>query len=775
MLHPSLRAFWPLFYVAWADGDLTGAEIRVIRSVLERRSDLDPQALEVAAAWLDPESPPTASLLLRLREEMVHAATDMPANERRSLASLGGRMAEVAALDADGTAVHRDAVALAVREIMDALGVDEAEVAAAALQEARPTAAAPATAPATVDVAGLRAFLDGEDAAALDRIRGLLDDGVLTRQPGLHTAAYREQVLEWLQLLADRGLGGLAWPTVAGDDADAGAFMATFEGLAAFDMSLVVKYGVQFGLFGGAIFFLGRERHHRELLPRVASLELPGCFAMSEFGHGSNVRDLETTATWDPDRGVFVLHTPSPSARKEWIGNAACHGRMAVVFAQLVVRGHRHGVHALLVPIRGEDGQPCPGVSIRDCGEKMGLHGVDNGRLWFDHVDVPRENLLNRFADVTPDGDYISTIPGAGKRFFTTIGTLVGGRISVARAGLMAARTGLAIAIRYGEQRRQFGAPGEPEMPILDYRMHQRRLMPLLARTVALVHASRTVTRQYIESDESTGRQELEAMAAGLKAMATAHTRETLFTCRECCGGQGYLAENRLADLIADTEVFTTFEGDNTVLWQLVARSRLSDWQRTFQGFDAFGLLRHFAERAGASLASMRPTLAQKNDGETLRDPELALTLLRHREQSLLASVARRMKSRIDDGMEPFHALNDCQDHLVAAGEAWMERLVAERFAEAVAAAGDATVRDTLTSVQALFGLHAVEQRAGWLLENGFIDGARARAVRTEVNTLCAEVRAIAPGIVDAFALPAVALDAPIACSNFIARAGGEG
>ena len=266
-------------------------------------------------------------------------------------------------------------------------------------------------------------------------------------------------------------------------------FIVAFETLAYHDLSLVIIYGVQFGLFGGSIQQLGTPKHHQQYLPRVGTTALPGCFAMSELGHGSNVRELLTTATYDAEIEGFIVHTPSDFARKEWIGNAARHGRLATVFAQLVIGEQSYGVHAFLVPLRDEEGNMLPDIRIEDCGEKMGLNGVDNGRIWFDQVWIPRENLLDRFATVHPDGTYESPIPSSSKRFFTMLGTLVGGRISVAAAGLSAAKSGLTIAIRYGNRRRQFGPKDEPETPILDYRTHQRRLFPPLANAYALTFA----------------------------------------------------------------------------------------------------------------------------------------------------------------------------------------------------------------------------------------------------------------------------------------------
>ena len=276
--------------------------------------------------------------------------------------------------------------------------------------------------------------------------------------------------------------------------------------------------GVQFGLFGGSILQLGSSQHHQEYLPAIGTLELPGCFAMTETGHGSNVHDLETVARYDPQTEEFIIHTPNLSARKDYIGNAALHGRLATVFAQLEIGAQRHGVHAFLVPIREDDGTPCVGVGIEDCGEKLGLNGVDNGRLWFDGVRIPRSNLLDRFAQVGPDGIYSSPIASPTKRFFVMLGTLVGGRVSVALAASSASKSALTIAVRYGARRRQFGPEGEAETVLLDFRTHQRRLMPRLATTYALDFALKRLVTEYVGSTADS-RREVEALAAGLKPM----------------------------------------------------------------------------------------------------------------------------------------------------------------------------------------------------------------------------------------------------------------
>src|SRR5699024_2041822 len=161
--------------------------------------------------------------------------------------------------------------------------------------------------------------------------------------------------------------------------------------------------------------------------------ETPGAFAMTEIGHGSDVQSLATTATFDPEGGEdgeWAIHTPLRAAWKEFLGNAAIHAQAATVFARLITHGVDHRVHRSYVPVRDADGELLPGVSSEDDGEKGGLNGIDNGRLAFDHVRVPRTNLLGRYGDVAPDGTYTSPIESPGRRFFTMLGTLVQGRVS---------------------------------------------------------------------------------------------------------------------------------------------------------------------------------------------------------------------------------------------------------------------------------------------------------------------------------------------------------
>ena len=621
----------------------------------------------------------------------------------------------------------------------------------------------------------LRQLLDGEHGTQRQHVREALTDPRFSYVgDDVPTEDYREQVLDWLRALTKDGVGGGgSFPREYGGEDDPGGRIAMFETLAFGDLSLLVKCGVQFGLFGGSVHRLGTKRHHDAYLRDIATLELPGCFAMSEAGHGSDVQRLRTRAVYDPATQEFVVSTPDDAARKDWIGNAAAHGRMAVVFAQLEVAGTEHGVHALLVPLRNANGEVLPGIRIEDCGPKMGLNGVDNGRIWFDEVRVPREALLNRFADVSPEGEYSSPIESDGRRFFTMIGALVQGRVSIAAAALSVSKSALTIAVRYGDRRRQFGADGEPEVLLLDYLSHQRRLLPLLARSYATDFAIKRLIAAFVRSvsDPEHGEEEqrtLESFAAGLKAYSTRHATDTVQACRESCGGQGYLSVNRLASLKNDSDVFTTFEGDNTVLLQLVAKSLLSDYGQQFEDMNLLGMFRHLTSRTTTRLTELNPLsrLRANDDEEHLRGSEFQLETLKWREDHMLDGLARRLRAALgEEGADPLQALISCQDHALATATAHIERVVYEEFARVVDEV-TGPERAVLDRLRDLFAVDRIVADRGWFLEHGYLSGGQTKALQAQLNELCRELRPDAGMLVDAFGIPDELLAAPIAVAE---------
>lgn len=194
---------------------------------------------------------------------------------------------------------------------------------------------------------------------------------------------------------------------------------------------------LQFNLFGGTVLKLGTERHHEKLLKGIDNLQDIGCFGLTELGYGNNAVEMETTAIYDSKTKEFIVNTPNPLAQKYWITNGAVHAKHVVVMAKLFVDGKNEGIHAVLVPIRDNDLKILPNVRVEDMGHKMGLNGVDNAKLTFDNVRVPRENLLNKYSDVTEDGKFQSEIDGGRKRFLTVADQLLSGMNVVLKIDLI--------------------------------------------------------------------------------------------------------------------------------------------------------------------------------------------------------------------------------------------------------------------------------------------------------------------------------------------------
>ena len=341
------------------------------------------------------------------------------------------------------------------------------------------------------------------------------------------------------------------------------------------------------------------------------------------------------------------------------------------------------------------------------------------------------------------------------------------GRVGIASSALSAAKVGLTIAIRYAARRRQFGPEQEAETLLLDYQTHQKRLMPLLANAYALDFATKYLIERYANRTANNSGEddirEIETLAAGIKAFSTWNTTSTLQESREACGGQGYMAENRLAALKADSEIYTTFEGDNTVLIQLVAKACLSDYKQQFNDARLFGLVKQIAGQAVHDIAGHNPIAARQTDKEHLLDSGFQLDAFRHREQSLLTSVAKRLKKRIDQGTDSYAAMIQCQNHLFALGQAHVERVILEQFVLGIEACSDLQVVPILEKLRSLFALSHMEKNKGWYLEHGLWEGTKTKAIRHQMEVLSQELSQEAVELVDAFGIPEQSLGAPIA------------
>ena len=751
MKNTKLQAFIPLFYLVWSDDLLTQKEFWTIQQFINNLSWLSPEEKQKLLSKLDITNPPSRNELAQWKQDIEGSIKD-----KSSIKSIFDIAEALSEKDVDISTLKSDFV-----KLENDLGVLGEEVIQNFKTKAESFTATSKT-NSNFDIQKITELLDGKQAPIIKKVKSVISRPEFAYETSTDINVYRQTVYNWCKILADENLGNMAYPKAHGGGENIADYFAIMETLSYHDLSLVIKFGVQFGLWGMSVQSLGTEKHYAKYLKDIGSLKLPGCFAMTETHHGSNVKGLETTATYNHDDQTFTIHTPHNNAQKEYIGNAAVHGQMATVFAKLIIDDHDYGVNAFVVPLRDTNGNTVNGVTIGDCGHKMGLNGVDNGTISFDNVVIPKENMLDRFASVNDKGEFESPIPSDNRRFFTMLGTLVGGRIGIPRSALAAAKSGLTIAIRYSDQRRQFGPEGGSEVPILNYRMHQRRLLPHLAKTYAVHFALQYLTNRFLNKTEAE-MQEIEALAAGMKSYSTWSTRDILQECREAIGGKGYLSENRIDALKNDTEIYTTFEGDNTVLMQLVAKNRLSEFRKAFGEMGSLGIINYVYENAKVAISEKNPIATRRTDDEHLLDSEFHLQAFIHREKTILASAARRIKKLVDGGLEAYDAFNVVQHQMIDVAQAYLERIVLEQFQEAIKTVEDDNSKEILTKLYQLYALSQIEKNKGWYLEDGYMEAVKTKAIRKIVNQLCWDIRPDAVALVNAFDIPESCLAAPIA------------
>ncbi len=748
---PGILQYIPFFYVIWSDDLVTASELNVVQKAIDQDLSLTPEDQKKLVSWLNPKNPPSDKEFKAWNQIVSNSEVKLIESETYPLATFSQKVV----CEYFDVCPFNDSL----KDIEVNLGIQpnhynhlfDVEVVHESTSD-------------FYDANQIDAILKGKHAKVVNTFREVLMDDIFKWNIHRNKEEFREVVLDQVRFLAERGYGAMAYPEAYGGTGNMEGYAYMFENMMYVDGSLTIKFGVQFGLFGGSIQKLGTKKHHDQYLGDAGTASLLGCFAMTETGHGSNVRGIKTTATYDKDTDHIIIHTPGKNDNKEYIGNAL-HSKMASVFAQLIVDGKNEGVHAILVPLRDASHKELPGIIVEDNGYKLGLNGVDNGKIWFDQVSVPRENLLNKYGTINDDGLYHSDIKNPNKRFFTMLGTLVGGRICVARAGLGGAKMALAVAVKHALKRRQFNDNIKIQEDLLmDYPSHQLRLTPLVAS--AYVYDVTLAKMMEVYCDETQpDKRKVETQVAGLKSIITWYANDAIQECREACGGKGYLIENRIADLKGDVDIFTTFEGDNTVLLQLAAKGVLSDFKSEFNSAGFSSVLKILGIQISDKLTTINPVYSNKVDKDHLYNPKFHKHAFNYRTRRLTYTLAMRIRDYIKKGVPSYQAFLKVQSHLLALGKAYSHELAYDTYCDFIEGIEDEKNKSLFLKLGNLYALHEIRKDAEWYLEQGYIGGTKSKAIRQRAERLCTELRPHIGVLVDGFGIPEHCMSAPISHS----------
>ena len=498
-------------------------------------------------------------------------------------------------------------------------------------------------------------------------------------------------------------------------------------------------------------------------LPMVYSFKIVGCYAQTELGHGSNVRGLETTATYDKATETFVLETPTLTSMKWWPGAMGKVATHAVVYAQLIIDNRQFGLHVFMLQLRDENHKLLPGIETGDLGRKVGDEANDTGYMRLSKVRVPRAHMLAKGAIVTAEGKYLRT-PAKKENPVMHYATMLG-----ARAGMMSGASGIlaqgcTIATRYSLVRRQgFENTSSSdykakENKIFDYTVQRYRIMKQTAYAYAMnctgtwmSEKAEILTRGGDAKELMEALPEVHASAAGLKAVTTLDTDHALEDMRKCCGGNGYLLASGIAMQRNTFAWQVTAEGDVIILLLQLAKFLMKSLESARKGETLGGMVASLAplKDPNFKLESIAPR--RGTSPADFKDPAYVESLLKYRALQGIVSCGDELEVYRKQGMNQDQAWNGAALSLVTTAKSHCYFFMHTKFNEQIAQCKDAKVVAALRRLSALYGCSQILDGQGW---HGIVSTAEAKHVQKAVTELMDELRPDACALVDAFDIP---------------------
>jgi acyl-CoA oxidase len=485
----------------------------------------------------------------------------------------------------------------------------------------------------------------------------------------------------------------------------------------------------------------GTIEQQAEWIQKAWNCDIIGTYAQTELGHGTFIRGLETTATYDASKEEFVLHSPTLTSYKWWPGGLGHSANYAVVLAQLYTKGKCYGIHPFIVQLRDEEThEPLSGIKIGEIGCKLGMNSTNNGYLGFDRVRIPRTNMLMKNSQVLSDGTYVKS-PSSK----LTYGTMIFVRVVIVQDAAHYLRKAVTIATRYSAVRHQSQIkPDQPEPQIIDFVSQQYKLFPHIATYFAFQYSGTWLWDVYnnvtseLEAGQLESLPELHAVACCLKAVSSADAAQGVEICRLACGGHGYMTSSNLPSTYGLVTAMCTYEGENTVLFLQTARFLVKSWQNR-NNLQKFTTVRYL----GNDLNRNRPFE---------RSVEWIIYALQQTAARKIELASRHINERMSKGKAYEDAWNETSIELVAAAEAHCRSFIVETFYNTVNNLNvSKELKVVLVQLLNLYGVYTALRLTGDLLRFTTITGNDIETLQAWLEELLALIRPNAIGIVDSF------------------------
>ncbi|CAH1153430.1 unnamed protein product [Phaedon cochleariae] len=487
----------------------------------------------------------------------------------------------------------------------------------------------------------------------------------------------------------------------------------------------------------------GNVEQQAEWIQRAWSCDIIGTYAQTELGHGTFIRGLETTATYDPTTEEFVLNSPTITAYKWWPGGLGHSANYAVVVAQLYTLGKCYGIHPFIVQLRDEETHhPLPGIKIGEIGCKLGMNSTNNGYLGLENVRIPRKHMLMKNSQVLTDGTYVKS-PSSK----LTYGTMIFVRVVLVQDAATYLKKACTIATRYSAVRHQSQIkPDDPEPQIMDFLTQQYKLFPFISASFAFQYAATWLWNTYnnvtgeLETGQLDNLPELHSTACALKAVSTADAARGIEILRLACGGHGYMTSSNLPSTYGLVTAMCTYEGENTVLLLQTARFLIKIWQNK------------------QDIQNL-PTVKYLETALTLNNPfeksvKWIISALQQTAASKIDLANRHINDRVQAGQAYETAWNNTSIELVAVADIHGRTIIVETFYNTIQSLKGTVSPQLGTVLEQLLELYAVDTAlkcSGDLLRFTALEGRHMVVLQAWMESLLAAIRPNAVGIVDSF------------------------